>query len=126
MSKQTKPETKTKPDAKTAAAFTGEAPTLTPELLDALRAASSIEAGVKILQPDAKPKVRLDATYNVNTSCAAPLPQRRGACLKVVTVAVQLNRPFKITDVVALLPEVKSAAYWTRKLAKTGHLVEAK
>jgi hypothetical protein len=44
--------------------------------------------------------------------------------LKVITAAVQLNRPFKILDITTALPDVKSAAYWTRALAKTGHLTE--
>ena len=121
MSKHTKPEPQVKPEPKPP---TTEAPVLTPDLVTALRAAGSVEAGLKILQPDARPKARLDATYTVNTSCPTPLPQRRGACLKVVTAAVQLDRPFKVADIVARLVGVKSAAYWTRKLAKTGHLVE--
>jgi hypothetical protein len=122
MSKQVKPEPQqVKPEPKPP---TPAAPVLTSDVIAALRSAASVEAGVKILQPDARPKVKLDATYAVNTSCASPLPQRRGACLKVVTAAVQLNRSFKVADIVAQLPNVKSAAYWTRKLAKTGHLVE--
>ena len=100
-----------------------EAPVLTPDLVASIRAAGSIEAAVGILSP-AKPKVNPDAIYELNTSCKDPLPQKRGASIKVVAVAVQLNRAFKVEDVVAALPDVKSAAYWTRKLAKTGHLVE--
>ncbi|HVL69276.1 MAG TPA: hypothetical protein VM364_18610 [Vicinamibacterales bacterium] len=104
---------------------TADAPVLTKELIDALRSADSVDAGLKLLQPDAnRPKAKTDAVYELNASCAEPLPQKRGACLKVVTVAVRLNRPFKVSDIIEALPEVKSAPYWTRKLAKTGHLVE--
>ena len=101
------------------------APTLTAELIEALRAAESHEAAVRLLAPDARPKAKADATFTLNTSCQEPLPQKRGACLKVVAAAVRLNKPFKVADIVAELPTVKSAAYWTRKLAKTGHLMEA-
>ena len=100
------------------------APVLTPELIAALREAPSVEDGLRLLRPDARPRVKADATYELNSSCTEPLPQRAGASLKVVAVAVRLNRPFKVEDITTALPDVKSAAYWTRKLAKTGHLVE--
>lgn len=99
------------------------APVLTPDLIAKIRAAGSVDAAVSILSP-AKPKANPDATYELNTSCNEPLPQKRGASIKVVAVAVQLNRAFKVEDVVKALPDIKSAAYWTRKLVKTGHLVE--
>jgi hypothetical protein len=114
----TKPEP-TKPEPVTTA------PVLTPDLIAKLRSAGSIEAGVNILAPHTAPRPKLDATYELNPGCKEPLPQRRGACIKVITAAVQLNRPFKVADVTTALPDVKSAAYWTRKLAKTGHLTEA-
>lgn len=125
--KTMKPAADTKPTTPTApqpAPETPTAPVLTPELIAALRAADSVDEGLKLLQPDLKPKARPDALYELNTSCQEPLPQKRGACLKVITVAVRLNRPFKVSDVAEALPDVKSAPYWTRKLAKTGHLVE--
>jgi hypothetical protein len=100
------------------------APVLTPELIAQLRAAGSLDAGVKLLAPDTRAKAKVDATYTLNADCKEPLPQRRGACLKVVTAAVQLDRPFKVSDITTALPDVKAAAYWTRKLAKTGHLTE--
>ena len=115
--KQVTPEPKPQPT-------TAAAPVLTPDLIARVRAAGSVEAGVNVLAPEAKPKPKVDATYELNTSCKDPLPQKRGACVKVVTVAVQMNRPFKVADISAALPDDKSAAYWTRKLAKTGHLVE--
>jgi hypothetical protein len=98
---------------------------LTSALIEAMRAAGSIDAGVKLLQPDAVSRSKADATYTLNTTCTDPLPQKRGVSLKVITAAVQLNRPFKVADITSALPDVKSAAYWTRRLAKTGHLVEA-
>ena len=101
------------------------APVLTPDLIAQVRAAGSVEAAISILSPG-KPKANPDATYELNTSCKEPLPQKRGASIKVVAVAVQMNRAFKVAEVVAALPDVKSAAYWTRKLVKTGHLVEVK
>lgn len=119
-----------KADATTATppapAATNDAPVLTPDLIARLRAADSIDAGLKLLQPDVKPRVKSDATYELNVDCQEPLPQKRGACLKVAAVAVQLNRPFKVADVQQALPDVKSAPYWTRKLAALGHLVEVK
>jgi hypothetical protein len=103
---------------------TTDAPVLTADLIKQLRSADSVEAGLKLLQPDAKPKTKADATYELNTACGAPLPQKRGACLKVVAAAVRLNRAFKVADIQAALPEVKSAPYWTRRLARSGHLTE--
>jgi len=99
------------------------APVLTADLVASIRAAGSVEAAISILSPG-KPKANPDATYELNTSCKEPLPQKRGASIKVVAVTVQMKRAFKVADVVAALPGVKSAAYWTRKLVKTGHLVE--
>ena len=112
MSKHTtKPEPKmenkpeSKPEPKTAVTAVS-APILTPELVAQLRAADSLDAGVSILAPSVKPKAKSDATYELNTSCVEPLPQKRGACLKVVTAAVRLNRPFKVADIVEQLPEI--------------------
>jgi len=98
---------------------------LTPALIEALRSAASIDAGLALLQPNTSPKPKSDAMYVVNATSKTPLPQKRGACLKVVLAAVRLNRPFKVADITAALPDLKSAAFWTRKLAKTGHLIEA-
>ena len=88
-----------------------------------IRAAGSVDAAVSILSP-AKPKVNPDATYELNTSCKEPLPQKRGASIKVVAVAVQLSRTFKVEDIVRRCPTSRVPRYWTRKLVKTGHLVE--
>jgi hypothetical protein len=106
-----------KPDAESA-------PVLTSELIAQLRAAGSIDAGVSILSPRMTPKPKADQTYELNSGCKNPLPQKRGVCLKVITAAVQLDRRFKIADITTALPDVKSAAYWTRQLAKSGHLTE--
>jgi hypothetical protein len=92
---------------------------LTIDLLDVLRAADSLDDAIAMLAP---PTPKVDATYTLNTSCREPLPQRRGACVKVIAVAARLNRPFKLADVTEALPDLKSAPYWTRRLAKTGHL----
>jgi hypothetical protein len=100
------------------------APVLTPELINQLREAGSIDAGVAILSPRAAAKPKVDQTYELNTSCTEPLPQKRGVCIKVITAAVQLQRPFKSTDITAALPGVKSAGYWLRRLVKTSHLKE--
>ncbi len=100
------------------------APVLTPELIARLRAAGSIDAGVGILAPRQTSKPKADQTYELNTLCMEPLPQKRGVCLKVITAAVQLDRTFKIADITTALPDVKAAAYWTRQLAKSGHLNE--
>ena len=72
-----------------------DAPVLTPDLIARLRAADWLDSGLKLLQPDAKPRVKSDATYELNATCAEPLPQKRGACLKVVAVAARMNAPFK-------------------------------
>lgn len=130
MSKQkpTSPSTATAsrklPKPTAAAKAAGDAPSLTPELIERLRAADSVETGVLILAPTARPKTKPNATYRLNPACTEPLPQRRGACLRVITVAVRLDRPFKVEDIATALPDVKSAPYWTRRLAKTGHLHE--
>ena len=92
---------------------------LTFDLLDVLRAADSLESAMALVTP---PTPKVDATYTLNATCPDPLPQRRGACVKVVVTAARLNRPFKVADIVEALPDLKSAAYWTRRLAKTGHL----
>lgn len=103
-------------------------PVLTPELVAQLRNAGSLDAGLKLLQPEAKSKAKHDAVYELNTDCKEPLPAVRGACLKVAYAVAQFDKPFTVADVVKALPDLKSAPYWTRKLATSGHLreVEAK
>jgi hypothetical protein len=112
-----------KPTAKPAQPATG--PILDAQLIAALKSAASVEAAVGIMSPPPVTRPKVDAVYTVATACTAPLPGKRGACLKVVAVAVRLNAPFRVSDITAALPDVKSSAYWTRKLFKSGHLVEA-
>lgn len=98
---------------------------LTPELIAALRSAGTVEAALTLIAPRATPKPKVDTVYTVAEECMTPLPGRRGACLKVIAVAVRLNAPFRISDITKALPTVKSAAYFVRKLYKSGHLIEA-
>jgi hypothetical protein len=100
------------------------APVPTPDLLAQLRAAKSLDDAVTILAPAVAPKAKAQTVYEVNATCAEPLPQKRGACLKVYAVAARLNAPFKVADIAAALPDVKAAPYWTRRLARTGHFSE--
>jgi hypothetical protein len=99
-------------------------PVLTPDLVARLRAMESLEASVRVLSPDSARRVPVDATYRLNESCETPLPQRRGASIKVVATAVRLERPFKIADIATALPDVKSASFWARRLVKSGHFIE--
>jgi hypothetical protein len=95
---------------------------LTADVIARMRSADSIDTAVHVLAPTTR-RASSDARYRLNTECPEPLPQQRGACVKVVAVAVRLDRPFKVADVTEALPDVKSAAYWTRRLAKTGHFI---
>ncbi|HEX5474962.1 MAG TPA: hypothetical protein VFX12_09905 [Vicinamibacterales bacterium] len=56
------------------------APVVTPDLLARLRAAESLDAAAKLLQPDNR---RPNPTYTLVETCAAPLPKARGACVRV-------------------------------------------
>jgi hypothetical protein len=91
-------------------------------LLASLRSAATLDEAVAILQPDQKRRLNVDAVYEVVESVAEPLPQKRGVSNRVYAVAARLNRPFKVAEVEGALPDVKSAAYWTRKLAALGFL----
>ncbi len=125
--KQGKPkavEPKPKPEPKVTEAKVADAPVPSADLIARLRAAKTVDDAVAILAPSARAKAKVDAVYELNTSCTEPLPQKRGACHKVYAVAVRLNAPFKVADIASALPDVKAAPYWTRRLAKTGHLVE--
>lgn len=97
-------------------------PTLTPDLVRQLREAATLDDAMSLLVPTRKRSN--DPSYRLIDDCPAPLPQRRGACLKVIAVAAQLNRVFKVADITSTLPDVRSAAYWTRRLATSGHLQE--
>lgn len=122
MSKKTTAPVKT---SKTPAApKPADGPRPTPELLTEMRKAGTLDAALALLQPPRQPKPRADATYAVNATCAEPLPQKRGAGNKVYAVAVLRGERFTVADVQQALPEVRSAAYWVRRLAKTGHLTE--
>ena len=114
------PETKPTTDAPVAA------PTPTPDAdrIARLRAAPSSDEAVRIMSPDAKPKATTDATYEVVETCQEALPQKRGLAVLVYVTAVRMNKPFKIADVEAALPDRKSVRYWVRTLAKSGHLAE--
>jgi hypothetical protein len=94
-------------------------PVVTLALIEAMVNADSIDVAYRYLAPPAR--VSADATYTLNTACTEPLPQKRGACLKVVAVAARLQRPFKVADITAALPDVKGAKYWVGRLARTGH-----
>ena len=110
MPKHPKPEVKGK---------STEAPIPTSDVIARLRAAGSVDDAVAILSPTVS-RPMVDATYELAANVTTPLPQRRGVCLRVYAVAVRLDKPFKVADVTAALPDVKSAAYWTRRLAKDG------
>src|SRR5687767_436480 len=99
MKKNAKNTTTTAETSKPVATLqpTGDGVVLTvnlPELLAAIRAADSLESALAVLAPAAAPKA--DATYVVNTTCAEPLPQKRGASVRVFVTAVRLDRPFKV------------------------------
>ena len=94
----------------------------TTELLAQVRAAGSLEDALKLLAP--APKVKADPTYEVAEACAAPLPQKRGVAVLVYVTAARLNRAFRVSDVVAALPEKKAVPFWVRRLAKSGHFRE--
>lgn len=83
-----------------------------------LRAAASFEDALKVLSPS--PRQQPNATYEIVEDHTGELPQKRGACIKVYAAAVRKAAPFTAADIVTLLPGVKSAAYWTRRLAKEG------
>ena len=118
--KKSVPKTAPAPQSETTPTPVG--PVLTPTLLEQLKAADSLEAAVKVLAPTTG-RVRVDARYRLNPACADPLPARRGAGLKVLAVAVRLDRPCTVADVQAALPDVKAVRYWVNRLVKSGHLV---
>jgi len=98
--------------------------TTTPaDLIARLRAASSDEEAVKIMQPDAKGKANVDAVYEVVVGTGEPLPQKRGVAVRIFVTAVRLNRPFKSADIEAAV-EGKAVRYWVRRLTTTGHFRE--
>lgn len=111
-----------KPAAKTPTA----APTLAlpVDLVPQLRAAASIEDAVRILSPATTPKAKPTAVYTLSTDCREPLPKARGACAVVFATVARRDGTFTAADIAEALPAVKSAKFWTRKLAKTGHLSE--
>lgn len=90
-----------------------------PDLLAQVRAATSLEDALRLLAP--APRVKADPVYEVAADCAAPLPQKRGVSVLVFVTAARMNRAFRVSDVVAALPEKKAVPYWVRRLAKTGH-----
>jgi len=94
-------------------------------LLERLRAAATLEEALSILQPDARRRPRPDAMYEVVEGHSDPLPQKRGTAVKAYAVAVRLNRPFRIADVEAELPDTKAVGFWIRKLATLGFLRQA-
>jgi hypothetical protein len=95
-------------------------PVLTATTIDLMKSADNLEAAIAVLQPASRPKV--DATYVLNTPTDQPLPARRGACLKVIAVAVRLERPFTVADLAQALPDLKPVRYWVNRLVKSGHL----
>ncbi len=107
-----------------ATSTTAPAALLPADLIPQLRAAVSIEDAVRILSPDATAKTKPNATYALVTDCREPLPKARGACAVVYATAVRRDGTFTATDIAEALPAVKSAKFWTRKLAKSGHLRE--
>jgi hypothetical protein len=122
--------TTTKTKTTTAAPAETSAPTetapLSKDIITQLRSAASLDDAVRLLAPDAKPKAKADAVYEVVESVTAPLPQKRGACVKVFAAAVRKNGTFTVKDITDALPEVKSAPYWVRRLARDGFFAEAK
>jgi len=93
-----------------------------PALLASIRAADSFDSAVAVLAP---PTPKADATYVVNEQCTSPLPQKRGASVRVYVAAVRLNRPFRAADIIEALPDVKGAKFWVGKLAKLGFFTVA-
>jgi hypothetical protein len=114
-------KTTTKPTTVTPPAAEPVGPPVTADLLAAIRKAADLDAAVRVLQPAA---VRRNATYRLVEACTAPLPKARGACVRVFAAIVRRNAPFTPADIAADLPTLKSAAHWTRQLAKSGHIAE--
>jgi hypothetical protein len=63
--------------------------------------------------------------YEVVETVTQPLPQKRGACVKVYAAAVRKNGTFTVKDITDALPEVKSAPYWVRPLARDAFFRES-
>ena len=106
---------------------TTPAPATAADLISRLRAAASVEDAVKILEPEVSAASKVDAVYDVDPARTDALPKKRDACLSVYAVAVRRESTFTVTDIADALPDLKSAKYWTRRLAKDGFfkLVEA-
>src|SRR4051794_22854844 len=88
-----KPEAKAKPEV--------VAPVVTADLLAALRAAASIDAAVKVLQPEAR---RANPTYQLVETCPNPLPRARGACVRVYAAIARRTGTFTAKDIATELP----------------------
>ena len=102
---------------------TPDAP-LPTDIVSRLKAAPSVDDAVRLLVPDNKPKARPTTSYVVNPNCTEPLPKQRGACVLVYVTAARRDGAFTAKEMAEALPQLKSAAYWTRKLAASGHLSE--
>jgi hypothetical protein len=117
--------TATTPETQAPTAPATETAPLSQDIITQLRAASSLDDAVRLLAPDAKPKVKMDAVYEVVETVAKPLPQKRGACVKVYAAAVRKNAAFTVKDITDALPDVKSAPYWVRRLARDAFFRES-
>lgn len=90
-----------------------------------IRAAASLDDAVKLLQPDLRPKTKALAVYEIVADCTEPLPKLRGACVKVFAACARREGTFTAKDIADELKDVvKSAPYWVRKLATSGHIRE--
>jgi len=91
--------------------------------IDALRAASTLDDAVKLLQP-APTTARADTVYEVVNPCPALLPQKRGVSVSVYVAAARYPGSFRVSDLQTALPDKnpKNVAYWTRRLATLGFL----
>src|SRR5689334_4843202 len=98
-----KPEPKKSAAVDTTPSDAQQATPLSKDIITQLRAASTLDDAVRLLAPDAKPKVKPDAVYEVVESVAQPLPQKRGACVKVFAAAVRKNGPFTVKDIAEAL-----------------------
>jgi hypothetical protein len=127
MTKHNKPEPTVKPvttPPPSPERQANTAPIPMADLIELLRAASSIDDAVRILTPGAKPKAKADTSYEVNPACVEPLPQKRGLSVLLFATAARMNQSFTLGDMEAALPGRKSVRYWLQKLVATQHLIE--
>jgi len=121
MSKQNRPQPQPSPKPASAPLPVPTTQSMS-DLVEKLRAASSIDDAVGIFAPKSNAKPKLDATYEMNLACTEPPPSKGGLAALVFATSARMNKPFKLADIEAALPDRKAVRYWVRQLAKSGYL----